>query len=427
MGQSLTPTSAWPRLKITSYSWTIDYPTVFEELTRTQEDPPAKGGGAPFAGEQKQVNLVSGKYAWNQPGAQPQPALAAADERQMQILAHAAWLHQRRAANNITEKKKGGTEVSYSLTASSKVSGVIDSQGLVVRTETWIPIRCWATCSSRAITPITKTSVASNSPLTSSRNRAATWCSIWLNNVQVNVANAALTPRPRPCATTAPPVRVESQKLADGVWFMNGRTHNSVLVEYKDYLTVVEAPNSEERSLAVIAEAKKLVPNKPIKYLINTHHHFDHQAASGLMLPSGQSLCQRRQQSLHEQARKRRARENPDKLAQSPEKASFIEVKDKYVLTDGTRSLELHLTEDDTHNITILFGYLPKEKILIEADDFTRRIERTRAGAALALGLGNNLYDNITRLKLDITTIAPLRTRGTLHRLHQSAGQRLTL
>ena len=44
----------------------------------------------------------------------------------------------------------------------------------------------------------------------------------------------------------------------------------------KDYLIVVEAPHGEQRSLAVIGEVKKLVPNKPIKYLVNTHHHFDH-------------------------------------------------------------------------------------------------------------------------------------------------------
>src|SRR6266700_2983911 len=69
LGQSLTPSSPWPALKVTSYSKTIDYgaQSSKEEMTRTQEDPPSKGGGAPFAGEQKQVNLSSGSYAWNQP------------------------------------------------------------------------------------------------------------------------------------------------------------------------------------------------------------------------------------------------------------------------------------------------------------------------------------------------------------------------
>ena len=53
-----------------------------------------------------------------------------------------------------------------------------------------------------------------------------------------------------------------------------------MLVEFKDFVAVVEAPVNEERSLAVIAEANRLVANKPIRYVVNTHHHFDH--AGGL-------------------------------------------------------------------------------------------------------------------------------------------------
>jgi glyoxylase-like metal-dependent hydrolase (beta-lactamase superfamily II) len=48
------------------------------------------------------------------------------------------------------------------------------------------------------------------------------------------------------------------------------------VVEFNDYLVVIEAPLDEARSAAVISEAKKLFLNKPIRYLINTHQHFDH-------------------------------------------------------------------------------------------------------------------------------------------------------
>jgi glyoxylase-like metal-dependent hydrolase (beta-lactamase superfamily II) len=53
-------------------------------------------------------------------------------------------------------------------------------------------------------------------------------------------------------------------------------THASVAVEFRDFITVIEAPLNEDRSLAVIAEVKKLIPNKPIRYLVSTHHHWDH-------------------------------------------------------------------------------------------------------------------------------------------------------
>jgi len=57
---------------------------------------------------------------------------------------------------------------------------------------------------------------------------------------------------------------------------VGGGTHASVAVEFRDFITVIEAPLNEDRSLAVIAEVKKLIPNKPIRYLVSTHHHWDH-------------------------------------------------------------------------------------------------------------------------------------------------------
>lgn len=57
-----------------------------------------------------------------------------------------------------------------------------------------------------------------------------------------------------------PPVKVESAKLADGVWFLAGGSHHSLVVDFKDYIVVIEGPLNEARSLAVMAEAKKLVP-----------------------------------------------------------------------------------------------------------------------------------------------------------------------
>src|SRR5438309_9537845 len=70
LGQAFTPGGPWPINDIKSYTRTIDYgsKSAKEEMTLVEPTPIRKGGGGPFAGEQKQVNLVSGQYAWNQPG-----------------------------------------------------------------------------------------------------------------------------------------------------------------------------------------------------------------------------------------------------------------------------------------------------------------------------------------------------------------------
>ena len=143
-GQSFHPGGAWHSTVITSYTRTIDYASGSskEELARTQENPPAQGGEAPFAGEQKQVNMVSGKYAWNQPGAQPQPAAAAAEERALQI-----WLTPHgflKAASENHATAKSGKDMGKKVTVltftvgKNKFTGNVDGQGMVVRTETWI-------------------------------------------------------------------------------------------------------------------------------------------------------------------------------------------------------------------------------------------------------------------------------------------------
>src|SRR5205823_13839588 len=76
-------------------------------------------------------------------------------------------------------------------------------------------------------------------------------------------------------------VKVQTDKVADGVWYLTGGTHHSVLVEMNDHLVVIEGPQNDARALALIDEVKKTVPNKPIKYVINTHHHFDHAGGLG--------------------------------------------------------------------------------------------------------------------------------------------------
>lgn len=416
MGQSFAPTSAWPLLKVTSYSRTIDYPSQSsrEDVIRTQEDPPAKGGGLPFSGEQKQVNLVSGAFAWNQPGAQPQPALATATERQLQIwLTPQGFIRGALAGAPTIKSVKGGTEVSYLVNGKFRISGIIDPHGFVTRTQTWIPnpvlgdmlIRCDYSGYRDFGGIIFPAHIVQ-------QQGGYMVLDLAVSAAQANAPNAALTVPEAVRTATLPAVHVQSQKLADGVWFVGGGSHNSVLVEYKDYLAIVEAPNNEERSLAVIAEAKKLVPGKPIKYLVNSHHHFDHAGGLRTYVAEGATIITGAgNKAYYEKAWQAPRTLDPDLLARAPKKATFIEVKDTYVLADGTRSLEVHRIQNATDNASTLLVYLPAEKTLIEADAFNPPPPGQQVQVPLALGFGNNLYDNIARLKLDVASIAPLHGR----------------
>src|SRR5712692_9590776 len=78
VGQSYSPQDDWPRFEVTRYARTIDYDAKSsrEEFSRRQgNNPPRGGGGTPLQGEQQQVAIVRGNYAWNMDGqnAVPQP------------------------------------------------------------------------------------------------------------------------------------------------------------------------------------------------------------------------------------------------------------------------------------------------------------------------------------------------------------------
>jgi hypothetical protein len=85
----------------------------------------------------------------------------------------------------------------------------------------------------------------------------------------------------------------------------------------------------------------------------------------------------------------------------------FETLDDKKVLTDGTRTIEIHLVKDSPHTDGTVMAYLPKEKILVEADLFDfpgPGVPAVTEGPATAA----NLVDNIERLKLDVQNLMPV-------------------
>ena len=79
-------------------------------------------------------------------------------------------------------------------------------------------------------------------------------------------------------------------KLANGVYYLRGGSHHSLAIDQADHIVVVEGPQNEARSEAVIAKAKELIPNKPIRYVVNTHVHFDHSGGLRTFVDEGATV-----------------------------------------------------------------------------------------------------------------------------------------
>ena len=411
-GQAWTPNAAWPSTNLTSYTKTIDYSSksAKEEYVHSEPNPMVKGGGRPFAGDDKQVNFVSGDYAWDMPGSKPIPQLGAAAERQLQIWLTPHGFLKAAMEDNPTAKKVGtATEITFH-TGKFTVTGTIDAHDMVTKTETWLPNPVLGDMPVETTFSGYKDFNGVKFPTTIVQKQGGqAVLELTVSSVNANPGLSVSVPDAVKSATP-PQIKVASQKLADGIWFVGGGSHNSMVVEFPTYITVIEGPLGEGRSLAVIAEAKRLVPNKPIKYLINTHSHFDHSGGVRTYVAEGATIItQEINVPFYQKAWAAPRTLGPDNLSKGAKEANFLPVKEKYVLTEGDRTLEIFHENGSMHNAGMLIVYFPKEKILEEADDYTPDLPELAApGGIRPPVFVANLMKQIQTLKLDVATVAPM-------------------
>jgi glyoxylase-like metal-dependent hydrolase (beta-lactamase superfamily II) len=425
VGQSPAPGAPWPRFVVRSLTRSVNYETASlrDVWVRTQgEDPPRGGGLQPVRGELRQVFVVSGDRAWNvvNDAAIPAPITLAARQLELWTTPHGVL----RAAQSSNAAVQGRLIV-FAAPGKYHARATLDRANLVERVHAVIPnpvlgdipvvieyadyrefggvkfpTRIKQTAGGFPALDLTVTEVRPNVP------------------VEVTVPDNVR-------AATAPYATVTSQMVADGVWYLTGGTHHSVVVEMSDHLIVVEAPLNDERALAVLKEARDLVPAKPVRYVINSHHHFDHAGGLRAFAAEGVTVITHEiNRPYFDRAFAARATIEPDQLAKSGRKAAAVEgVRDKRVLSDGTRSVEIHHIAGNAHDDGLLMVYLPNERLLSQADTFTPPPANTPPPMPPS-PFTLNLVDNLARLGLTVDRLLPLHGRMVpLTDLYQAAGR----
>jgi glyoxylase-like metal-dependent hydrolase (beta-lactamase superfamily II) len=417
LGQSVSPGAPPPRFNLKSYTRTIDYdtPSMRDEFVRTQAEPGARGGGGvPLVGEQRQLQAISGTQAWNQvddASPTPQPAAVADRLHQLWITPHGvikAAMKHNATVETLTEGGKKMTIISFAAPGQFKVKAFVNERNLVEKVESWNTHPVLGDVLTETTYSDYKDFGGVQFPTKIAQKQAGVpTLDLTVSEVKPNTPADLQMPDNVRQAT----VKVQTDKVADGVWYLTGGTHHSVLVEMNDHLVVIEGPLNDARALAVIDEVKKTVPNKPIKYVVNTYHHFDHAGGLGPFVAEGAIIITHDvNKPFFEKNLAAPRTVQPDKLAQSGKKATVEGMQDKRVLTDGTRTMELYLIQGTVHGDGLIMAYLPKEKLLVEADAYT-----PAAPDATPPAQPNpaqvNLYDNIERLKLAVDQILPLHGR----------------
>ena len=218
---------------------------------------------------------------------------------------------------------------------------------------------------------------------------------------QVKTATA-----PPSAAPAAPNIPVE--EVAKGLWFLTGGSHNSTLVEFTDHTELVEVPNGDARTLAVIAKAKEIVPNKPLTKAIVTHHHYDHSGGIRAAVSQGLTLVTHEaNKPFFEAMMARKHTRDPDALEKSPKPATIETVTDAGAAhKDALREMQILKFEDPTgHNAHMLMVWFPKERVLVNADLYNRAENFARYPRALTLEA------NLSTLKLNPAIHLPVHGR----------------
>jgi glyoxylase-like metal-dependent hydrolase (beta-lactamase superfamily II) len=203
---------------------------------------------------------------------------------------------------------------------------------------------------------------------------------------------------------------IESEDLGGGFWLVTGG-YGAIVANFKDYIVVIEGPSGDMRADQIISEAHRLVPNKPIKYVINTHAHFDHSQGLRDFVAEGATIITHQgNKGYYEKVLANPHTLVPDNLQKKNPKAK---IKVEYVgdvkkITDGMQEIDLYRVLNSTHNQFMMVAYLPKQKALIEADEFNVLNPVPTAPVPTPNQYQVNLLANIERLKLDVDRIIPI-------------------
>jgi hypothetical protein len=222
------------------------------------------------------------------------------------------------------------------------------------------------------------------------------------NTLNGDSADLAVPANVRTAAPPAPPaVVVTAEPVAKGIWWLAGSgNHRSVVFEFDDHLVLYEVPLNEARSKATVDKARTL-SSKPLTTAIVSHHHFDHSGGLRVAVAEGLTIVTHRaNEAFFKDLLARRHGIVPDALEKTPRAARFEFVDDQMTLKDRSMEVQLFHLLDNPREGTNLIAYVPRERLLVQADLYDAGWQQHP--------WGENVLWNLERRKLKVDRDVPV-------------------
>jgi glyoxylase-like metal-dependent hydrolase (beta-lactamase superfamily II) len=418
LGQNNNANQPWPMAAMNDYVRAIDFGKATSRATWANYAVPVTGGRATLAvgTPQTQQLITPETITWAQQleiWITPWGFLRGAAANTATVRAQTVGGRRYQAVTwNSPFKSPGGQAY--------RLVGYINNQNLVERVQTWVENPIFGDM----LVEVEYTNYRDNNGLKYPAQivqKRGGWPTfeMYVLGAHANPANlqALLTPTPPPAGRGGgpgggpggpggAPAAPASQKLAEGVFRING-AYNALAVEFADHIVLFEpGPQNEARAQAIIAETKKVIPNKPIRYGVISHHHFDHTSGLPAVVAEGITIVTPEvNRAFLMNALSAPRTLAPDSQSKSGKKPIIEGFKgDKRVFQDATRTFELYVVQGLPHADGNVIGYLPKDKILVYADMFNLPPADVPVPDPPVVGTGV-FADNIDRLKLDVDRI----------------------